>query len=406
MRRLPALFLFPLIVPPLYAETLLVLPFFNRTPQNNLDWIGESIAENIRDTLSAEGALLVSREDRQEAYRRLATRPYSLLTKASVIKVAEVLDAGQVIFGQFELQPDASPAEAAAAAGNETPVKSRGVLRITAQILDLKRIRSGPEFLALGAMEDLAALQTHLSWQTLRFLMPKTSPSEEEFRKRRVPVRVDAMEYYIRGLLAVNEQQQHHFFTQAARLDPRYSPPCFQLGKIHWEKKDYRATAEWLDRVSPADSSYREATFLRGAARYYLGDYVAAQSAFESIVKEVPLNEVYNNLAAAQSRRGFPEALENFKRALEGDGNDPVYLFNLGYMSWMKGDFDAAADRFRAVLQRDPDDQQATTLLGRSLQKAGPRAGDPKTEGLERLKHEFNISAFLQLRSILEGGKK
>jgi len=395
MKRVPALFFLPVLAVSLRAETFLVLPFFNQTSQSSLDWIGESIGENIRDTLAAEGGLTVSREDRQEAYRRLTLKPYSLLTKASVIKLAEVLDAGEVIFGRFELQQDPTAGQG-----------SRGTLRITAQILDLRRIHEGPEFVAIGAMEDLAALQTHLAWQTLQITMPKAAPDEDEFHKRRPPVRVDAMEYYIRGLLAASEEQKHHFFTQAARIDPGFSQPCFQLGRLNWLRKNYRTAAEWFGRVRPTDNNYRAAAFFGGACRYYLGDYGAAQAAFELVAKDVPMNEVINNLAAAQSRRNLPEALENFKKALEGDPNDAVYLFNLGYALWKRGEFAPAAERFRAVLQRDPDDQQATTLLGMCLRKSGPRPGDAKTEGLERLKHEFEESAFLQLRSILEGGKK
>ncbi|MBV6432838.1 MAG: hypothetical protein IANPNBLG_02985 [Bryobacteraceae bacterium] len=394
MVRVPALFFLLILAVSLRAETFLVLPFFNQTSQSNLDWIGESIGENIREALAAEGALTVSREDRQEAYRRLTLKPYSLLTKASVIKLAEVLDAGEVIFGRFELQED------------PTAGQSRGRLRITAQVLDLRRIHEGPEFVAIGAMEDLAALQTHLAWQTLQTVTPKSAPSEEEFHRRRPPVRVDAMEYYIRGLLTTGEEQKHHFFAQAARLDPGFSQPCFQLGKLNWSRKNYRTAAEWFDRVRPADNNYRAATFFGGACRYYLGDYAAAQAAFELVAKDVPMNEVINNLAAAQSRRNLPEALENFRKALEGDVNDAMYLFNLGYALWKRGQFEQAAERFRAVLQRDPDDQQATTLLGMCLSKSGPRPGDARTEGLERLKHEFEESAFLQLRSILEGGKK
>ncbi|MBI3680597.1 MAG: tetratricopeptide repeat protein [Acidobacteria bacterium] len=394
MLRLPALFLFILFLGPLVrGETLLVLPFFNQTAQSSLDWIGESIAENIREALAAEGVLITSREDRQEAHRRLGLKPYALLTKASVLKVADVVDAGQVIFGRFGLDPKASPG-------------SRGSLRITAQILDLRGVRSGPEFVAIGALEDLAALQTHVAWRALQFVLPQTSPSEEEFRKRRPPVRVDAIEYYVRGLVATDDEQKHHFLTQAARLDPGFSPPCFQLGKLQWEKGNYRAADEWFQRVPASDPHSREATFYRGLSLYHLGDYAGAQTAFEIVVNQVPLNEVYNNLGAAQSRRGFPEAITSFHKALEGDSNDPDYHFNLGYALWKKGEFEAAAESFRAALQRDPDNQEATVLLGRCLKRTGPRAGDPKSEGMERLKHDFKESAFLQLRSILEGNRQ
>lgn len=396
MKLFPALSLFILLsIPSLRAETVLVLPFFNHTAQNNLDWIGVSISENIREALTAEGVLTIRREDRLEAYRRLGIRPLALLTKASVLKVADMLDADQVVYGQYELTKD------------EKSPSTRGTLRISADILDLRGMRKGPDFMAVGALEDLAALQTHISWQSLQFITPKTSPSEEEFRKLRPAVRVDAMENYIRGLLVpASEEQKIQLFSQAARIDPRYPQPCFELGKLYWGKKNYKSAAEWLQKVPPTDTHYREAMFFLGTARYYLNEFSAAQAAFETVVREVPLNEVWNNLGAALSRQNKGESIENYHKALEGDPNDPAYHFNLGYAYWKQSDFEKAANAFRATLERDPDDTEATTLLGRCLQRSGVRAGDPKSNGLERLKLEYEESAFLQLRSILQSGKK
>lgn len=61
----------------LHGGTTLVLPFFNHTQSQNLDWIGESIAESIGDSLASEGLLTLNRADRLEAYRRLSLRPGS-----------------------------------------------------------------------------------------------------------------------------------------------------------------------------------------------------------------------------------------------------------------------------------------------------------------------------------------
>jgi tetratricopeptide (TPR) repeat protein len=219
-------------------------------------------------------------------------------------------------------------------------------------------------------------------------------------------LRVDAMEHYVRGLLARDAGTKLRLFTLAAKLDARYSQPCFQLGRLFWQKKDYKTAAQWFERVSPVDSHFREATFLRGLCKYYSGDYAGAQAAFEMVVKEVPLNEVQNNLGAAQLRRNLPEAEENFRRAVEGDPGDPVYHFNLGYALWKKGAFEEAAKSFRAALEREPGDAAATLMLGRCLQKSGPRAGDARTEGLERLKHDYEEAAWWQLRALMSAGRK
>ena len=64
-------------------------------------------------------------------------------------------------------------------------------------------------------------------------------------------------------------------------------------------------------------------------------------------------------------------------------------------------DFTAAVDRFRAVLDRQPDDQNATLLLGMCLRKQGPRAGDARLEALERIKTNYEERAYLQLKSLV-----
>lgn len=373
------------------ADTILVIPFFNHSKSSNLDWIGESIAETIRESLASGGILALDRESRLEGFRRLSIRPNAILTKASIMKVGDALDAAQVIYGHYELSPN----------GVSDP-PSRGSLRITARILDLKGIRQGPEFTEMGALEDLAAIETHLGWQALRFLAPKTAPSEEEFRKARPSVRVDAIENYVRGLLAVTPEQKHRFFTQAARLDTGFSQPSFRLGQIYWAKKDYRVAAGWLERVNAADSHYLEARFLLGLSRYYTGDFTAAAECFQTVAALVPLNEVFNDLGAAQSRRNLASAIENFRKALQGDSSDPDYHFNLGYALWKAGQFATAAESFRAVLDRRPEDSEAVLFLGRCLKQEGPRPGDPRSDGRERLKHNYEEAAYHQLKAELE----
>jgi tetratricopeptide (TPR) repeat protein len=376
------------------ADNYLVLPFFNLSKNSNLNWIGESFAESVRETLSSEGLTALDRDDRVEAYHRFSLRPYVLLTKASVLKIGQELDAEQVLFGEFDLKPVPDSA-----------VKSRGSLLITARLLDLKHYKSGPEFRDVGALEDLAALQEHLAWQVLHFVKSDAASTEAEFRKRHPAVRVDAIESYIRGLLATTSDEKHRLYTQAVRLDSRYSQPCFHLGRLFWRKKEYKSAAEWFQKVAPGDAHYNEASFFLGLSHYYAGDYGEAQAAFQLVAKVAPLNEVYNNLGAAESRRSGPEALANFQKALEGDESDLAYQFNVGYALWRRGDFQAAAQSFRTVLDRDPNDAQASLLLARCEKQSGPRPGDPRTEGLERLKTNYEESAYRQLKAVLQPEK-
>jgi tetratricopeptide (TPR) repeat protein len=365
------------------AETVLALPFFNHAASANLDWIGESIAETLRDAMTPEGVLVLDRQDRLEAYRRLSLRSGAELTHASIFKIGDSLDASLVIYGSYELP-------------------SKGTLRITARILDLQRTTQGPEFSETGELEDLATLEYRLGWQVLRQLQWKSVPSLDEFLKARPPVRLDAVESYVRGLVSASPDQRHLFFTRAARLDAHFSQPCFQLGKIFWEKKDYKIAAGWLERVSRPDPHYLEAQFFLGLCRYNMANFSGAEQCFQTVAASVPLNEVYDDLGAAQSRLNRPEAaLASFRKALEGDTGDPDYHFNVGYCLWRSKQFDDAVESFRAVVERNPADTEATSLLGRSLKKEGPRPGDPKSEARERLKTNYEETAFRQLQAEL-----
>ena len=383
------------------ADTVLVLPFFNESTTQNIDWIGESIAETIRESLASQGILVLSREDRLEAYRRLSVRPNAVLTHASIIKLAEALDASQVIYGHYEVSAKAPNTASAAPETSAPTVSLRDSLHISARVLDWKHTRQSPELEEIGAIEDLASLETNLAWNCLKSLPLKTIPTEQEFRRNRPALRLDAIENYIRGLLAASPEQKHRLFTQAARLDPRFSQPDFQLGKMAWDKKEYDLAAGWLEKVNAADSHYFEALFLLGLCRYYTGDFGGAEKSFEMVAGSVPLSEVINDLGAAQSRLRSARALDSFRRALEGDSTDPDYHFNVGYALWKRGDFAQAAESFRALLDRTPDDAEAVVFLGRCLKKDGARTGDPKSEGRERLKLNFEEAAYRQLKAEL-----
>jgi tetratricopeptide (TPR) repeat protein len=280
----------------------------------------------------------------------------------------------------------------------------RGSLRFTAWITNMRRMRNGPEFIESGSLDDLASLQTHLAWQVLGYLDPAHTPPAAQFGKDHPPVRLDAMENYTRGLLASGAEQKHRYFTQAARLDERFWQPVFQLGQLYWSQKEYRLAAGWFAKVKPGTPRYFEASFLLGLCRYYTSDYAGAQQSFAAVAQAVPLNEVFNNLGAAESRRDAPNAIADLGKALDGDPADPDYRFNIGYVEWKRGDFATAGESFQAVLARNPGDVQAAELLDRCRQKSGPRAADLK-QGLERVKLNYEEEAWRQLKLEVEGPK-
>lgn len=332
---------------------------------------------------------MASAEARDEILRQMSVRRYTRLTTASVMEIAVNTDAGVVVYGEIDLEP--------AASGPAT----RGMLKITAHILDVRRVRRRGTSEAAGPLENLSSLQTEIAWYAVKSLSPGVTVNEEEFRRSRPRVRLDALESYVRGLLTTATDQKHKLFTNAARLEPTYSQPCFQLGRLNFASKNYRTAAEWFHKVSATDLHYREALFFLGLSRYDTGDFKGAADVLRNLSGMVPLPEVWNNLGATLLRINDPDADQAFLKAAEIDPADPDYHFNAGYALWRKGRFDDAANAFRASLERKPEDDTATLLLGRSLKQQGPRPGDLRTEAQERLKTEYNESAWLTLKAML-----
>lgn len=378
------------------ADPLAVVPFFHISSETaeapnpkakvaNIDWIGESIAETVHEALVSSGLLVLSREDREEVYRRLSLRADVVLTKASIIKIGQSLDAGRIVYGEFE-------------AGDAGPAAS---LRISLRVIDLKNLRELPEIVESGPLPDLSRIETKLAWLLLRELNPSRAPSEETFFRDRPPVKVEALESYIRGLLLPNPEQKMKLFAQAAKIDPRFSQPNFQLGRMHFAKKEYRKAIPILSRVLRSDSHFEDALFLRGVSSFYDNDIGNAIDTFRQLSLNVPVNEVFNNLGAALSRRNDPAAADNFAKALEGDSTDPDYWFNQGYWLWKQGQFALATEKFRAVLDRVPNDAEATAMLTRCIRMDGPSPADSRSGGRERIKTSFEDSAWRQLRAEL-----
>ena len=113
-------------------QTVAILPFANtsKTAMSSadpaaLDWIGESIAETLREAAGARGLATLERNELLDAYRRLKLRERLPLTDASVLKIGESLDAEQVVAGTFEYHRPA-PSEGWLRGGHSRLTAHRG----------------------------------------------------------------------------------------------------------------------------------------------------------------------------------------------------------------------------------------------------------------------------------------
>jgi len=384
MRWLGAISLFACLTGTGCAESWLVAPFTNRSEDPQLDWLGESAAETIRESLADYKQPVVGREQRLDAMKRLSMPPHAPVSLATWIKVAERTGANRLIYGEVHFT--AALVAVAGTSDSEQPAPSRGTLRVVAHVMDIVRPAQLGEYVESGPLEELPAIQANLAWRILQSAKVAQLPVQREFRKGRVTAKVPALESYMRGLAASTPEAQHRYFTQAARLDLSFSQPRYYLGKMHFKADNYREAVTWLADIERDASYYLEVQFMLGLSQFELSEFEASRKAFEEVVAQSPTPEAWNNLAAAQARLGIDDAIENFRKALAARPSDPDFHFNVGYMLWKRGEFSAAAERFRAALDRLPGDEDSLYLLGRCLKSSGTRPGDIRTEGLLRLK--------------------
>jgi tetratricopeptide (TPR) repeat protein len=387
------LFLFLIVRSPLWGfanppENVLILPFSNLSANHNLDWVGESLAVSIFQALSAELPFIVQPEERDNALRQMNVRKYAPLTSASVIEIAVNLDAVMVLAGSVEAIPGSNGA--------------RDALRVRAQLYNARKLRHIKDFDVSGKMDDLSLLQSHLTWQILSALRPEAASTEQEYLATRPPVRLDAIERYVRGLIATTYDQKLKLFTAAARLQPDYSAACYELGTLYYSRHEFRSAAEWLERVAPADAHFRQALFRLGLAHYHTGDYKLSAEAFEKLSRAISLSEVLNNLGVAQLRSGDAQAIGNLRKAIESDSADPDYSFNAGLALYRTGDFEAAIPLLESALTRKPDDAVADRLLGKCRRREAARPGEVRSDALERIKENYDETAWLQLKALID----
>ena len=94
------------------GRILLVLPFDNNSGQPSLDWIREAAAELLNSRFTSAGFAPLSRADRLYALDHLGLPQGFQPSRASSLKLAETLDADDIVVGSYRTDGDTVEAEA------------------------------------------------------------------------------------------------------------------------------------------------------------------------------------------------------------------------------------------------------------------------------------------------------
>ena len=342
----------------------MVFPFENAAASPRLEWLSEGLEELTIQRLSAAGEQVYSHAGRLAELERNGLLHSSKLSRATMLHIGEDLDADFVVFGRF------------AARGNSLTIESR--------ILKVSPARLLPAQREAGTLDSLMDLHSRLIWRMLSGNDHNYSQSLAEFSKRQRPLRLDAFEHYIRGLLANEDDARLRELREAARLEPEWPEPDFALGEIYFARRDCDSALPWYARVPKTHNHYVESVFATGVCRILMGQPDHAEEVFTSlqealknnVVSAGDLPEILNDLAVARARQGKTAAAQaDLRRAAELEPDEDDYPFNLGLLALQNNDPAAAADYFREAAERAPDNAEDRALLILSLEKA-----DKKTE--------------------------
>lgn len=341
----------------------LVFPFENAGASPTLDWLGEGLEELTIQRLSAAGQQVYSHDGRTEELDRSGLPPTAKLSRASMLRIAQNMDADFVIFGRFTSD------------GQSLTIESR--------ILRISPIRLLPAVQETGPLDSLMELHLRMLWQLLASNDHAYRQSLDEFSKAQRPFRLDAFEHYIRGLLASDDDARLRELREAARLEPQWPDPDYAIGDAYYSRGDCESALPWFAKVPKSNDRYVEAVFAAGVCHLLMDQPDQAEEVFaalqeylrKNMVSGADLPEILNNLALASARDGkTSEAMADLRRATELDPDEDDYPFNLGLLAFGSKDFAGAADDFRDASGREPDNPENRALMILSLEKAGKQA--------------------------------
>jgi len=361
------------------GRTMVVIPFENASPTPGLEWLGESFPETFHEQLNSPVLYVASRDERLRAYDRQGVPAGVHPPRATLYRLAEQMDVDYAVLGSYKYDG--------------------ARLTAIAQLLDMRAQKLSPEVTESGPLADLGNLQSALAWDLLRLIRTDFSVPRDKYIASVAPTRLDALENYIRGMLATTADEKVQHYREAVRLNPDYAEAWLELGKTYYAQRAYEPAIAALEQVQPSSAIAREANFYLGLAAYAHGDFAKSESAFEFVAARLPLAEVYNNLGVVAERRGQKKAVDYFERAIQDDPSDADYHFNLGVALNLAGDHAGAARELHTALDRRPNDAEAKMLLDSLTPPAGgivPSSATSKAP-LERIKRNYEENAFRQM---------
>ncbi|HEY3138002.1 MAG TPA: tetratricopeptide repeat protein [Blastocatellia bacterium] len=348
------------------TDTIVTMPFENLSGRPEYNWVGESFAASLADLLDKPGLVGIRPDERNVAYKQEGLPPTAILTRATMIKIAERAGANLVVMGTYRI----------AGEGRDSTIT------ITARVVDIREGRLvGKEYNRGGPLVDLQKLQGDLAYEILYQHNPALPFSRDQITTDATVAPIGAFENFIKGTLTRDRDARAGFLERAIKeyadkTKSQYVAAIFELGRIRFEAGEYKEALEQLTLIDDKNPRYDEAQFYVGVAQDSLGQSDQALATLKKLAGRLPLFEVYNNIGVLLiKQKQYKDAIDHLKPASDAAPRDTDTLFNLGYAYFLAKDSANAAATLKIETRQRASDGEAFYILSKALAAEGDQAG-------------------------------
>lgn len=312
-------------------------------------WLGEAAATLIVEGLDTRGVGAMSRDERVAAFGRLNLPMTSALTRATTIRVAELIGASEVVFGEVRL-------------GDRLEIRARAIRLATGD--ELEPVEHAGALPDIFAVSDVVA--DRIASQTGRLRPARPAPP---------PLPLETFESYLKGLVAATPAGQQRFLETAVRQSPGDPRILMALWSVYTAQGDHEHALASANAVSPDASAYRQARFAVALSMLDLRRFDGAWQALTTLYETERAAAVSSLLGVVQLRRGAPAGgnapVVYFRRAVDERPEHTDYLFNLGYAHALAGNTAEALTWLREAVRFDAADGDAHRVMSALLASTG-----------------------------------
>ena len=357
-------------------DRLVIFPLENRSRHADAHWIRDTLAELVPEvtegTKAGRSWKILSRQERDHGLGRLGLTAEDLLTRGTMIRLADELGANLALIGEYDLDgPDRIAGDGA---------EGEPTVSLTARLIETRegRLVASQVFRVSGPLSDLQQMEGRLAWNLLALREWMKGLSEEQMVALAAEPPVAAWQSLMKALQTSDLKQREAYLRSAIQAYASagrkgvYRPAVYQMGLIAAQLGDDEEAVRQFSLLQPGHREYLESRFHLGTAAYRRGDY---QRMVESLTVLIPSGarfEIWNNLGVGLlAGEELVAGWDAIQLALTEHPDDPDLQFNAGYALWRLARYEEALPYLQAVRDGRPRDGQVLYLLAQCLTGLG-----------------------------------